>query len=298
MNVDFYGYFEPNCSDTCVAICFFRPLEYENPLSNMKIFLEDLRGSNIPVFSIELLYEGQKTSVPDPNLVVKSGSVLFSKENLWNILENSIPDQYSKIIFLDSDIRFSDHGWFDKCSVLLDSNDVIQPMEHCYRDIFHYSNSYEIDEAKLRPSMAKGIAESHQIDVSWHYPGFGVGIRRDFFKNIGGFFDHGLNGYGDTLFWGAFGEFSEQYIQFASNNFKHYPKYCDNIAKLAPHSIYYLTGNIAMHFYHGSTRNRRYSDRNKYLPDQYELFYNECGVLEIRSDKNLVQYWIDRKEDS
>ena len=198
---------------------------------------------------------------------------------------------------MDSDIRFSDPAWLDKCSVLLDSNDVIQPMEHCYKDIFHDSNSYDIDESLLRPSMAKGLVRNHKINISLHYPGFGVGIRRDFFQKIGGFFDHGLNGYGDTLFWGAFDNFSSRYIQFASNNFKQYPKYRDNIASFAPHSISYLEENIAMHFYHGSTRNRRYADRNKYLPDQYELFYNECGVLEIKSDKDLIQYWIDRKED-
>lgn len=290
----------PKNNDTCIAICFFRPIEYSKPVENLFIFLNDLSVSQIPVYSIELLYHNQKSTIPNPTKTVASNSVIFSKENLWNIVERHIPDQYTKIIFLDTDVRFTNPDWFNLCSETLNQYKVIQPIDYCYRDVYGLSNNYQINEQILRPSIAKGIAEKETINISYHYPGFGIGIDRNFFHSIGGICDYGLNGYGDSLFWGCFDKFSSKYITIASKKFPQYTQYqsvISNIIEQKNNIVSFIPDNIALHLYHGSQKNRRYASRDNYIPNSYNLFYNQDGVLEIESDHDLIQYWVDRKED-
>jgi hypothetical protein len=293
-------YLQPRSDDACVAFCFFRPVEYERPIHNLRIFLNDMQSAGIPVFSIELLYGNQAPVLSNPTRIVRSESVLFSKENLWNILEGIIPAQYSKIVFLDCDVRFTDPDWFNKSASLLDVHSLIQPMEYCYRDVHGNSSAYKINEAQLRPAIARGIANRRPLDIGVDYPGFGLGITRRFFKQIGGFCDYGLPGYGDSLFWGAFIRCGFSYYAdfFAKTNFAQYQQYKENCLRaVSPETISYVAGNTALHLYHGSHANRRYADRDRYIPEHYELFYNADGVLEIKSDRDLRQYWVDRRED-
>lgn len=293
-------YNTPKYTDICIAICFFRPIHYQKPVENLKIFLNDLQRSNLPVFSIELLYNDQQPILPNPTKVVRSNSVIFSKENLWNILEKYIPSQYSKIIFLDTDIRFTDPDWFNKSSELLNTYKVFQPMDYCYRDIHGEQDSYELKQNKIRPTMSKGITLKESINIAQHYPGFGIVIDRNFFHQINGIFDRGLNGYGDSLFWGCFDKFSCKYIYMASKKCKYYQQYQKNIFDIISNQsniTTFIANNMCLHLYHGSEHNRRYDRRENYIPQSYELYYNEDGVLEMNAEKDLRQYWIDRKED-
>lgn len=290
-------------SNTCVAACFFRPLEYQKPIENLKIFLQDFSRTNIPLFTIELLYNNQKSIIENPTKIVRSNSVVFSKENLWNVIERYIPDQYSKIIFLDSDIRFTNPNWFNLSSDILDTYKVIQPMSYCYRSIHGASDSYEINE-RLRPSIAQGLYYNEEINIGLHYPGFSIGIDREFFHSIGGIFDLAFNGCGDSLFWASFDELGDRYVSIVSTRFTEYTLYRNNILKLIKNQkniVSFVPNNTALHLYHGSDSNRKYRERDNYLPEHYETFYNSDNVLEIKSlDTNkidLIQYWIDRKED-
>lgn len=101
---------------------------------------------------------------------------------------DKIPEQFTKIAFIDADIRFADPLWLDKVSEALEKHSVIQPMDYSYRDITNKRvSSYSISVDNFRPSVAKGICNKEQMDISKHYPGFSVCIRRDFLRKIGGF---------------------------------------------------------------------------------------------------------------
>lgn len=293
-----------NCEyeDICVAFCFFKPVDYIKPVQNLKIFLDDLNLSHIPYFSIELLYNNQLSIIPNASLTVKSDTVVFSKENLWNLIEKYIPDKYSKIIFLDADIRFTNPNWINLSREVMNNYDLIQPMEYCYRSIENKSSFYNIDNDNIRSSIAKGIFYKENINLGYHYPGFSIGIDRNFYHKIGGFFDKGFNGCGDSLFWGCFGLYN-QYIEQISQTFTEYQSYKENIKNtiIDNNCVSYVSNNIALHLKHGLDKNRKYSERHIYLPTNYKTFYNNDGVLEIisfdKDKKDLIQYWIDRKED-
>lgn len=302
MKVNFTKYNVPGNDDTCVGFCFFRPVEYKKPLINLDLFVFDLKNSGIPYFCIEMLYDGQSSVLSDPLKVVRSKSVIFSKENLWNILERSIPEKYSKLIFLDCDVRFTNPDWFNISSDLLGRHLVIQPMDFTYRDIKGDSSTYEIDEsdkAMFKPSVAKGVVDGAKLHSSTHNPGIGLGIDREFFRSIGGMYELGLNGPGDSLFWSCFCELHSRVVDRfdRSDDYARYKKRVVAAASSSKNPVSCVADNVSLHMYHGSMINRKYGKRDMYLPDNYELFHNEDGVLEIRSDRDLVQYWIDRKED-
>lgn len=304
-----YSYYnEPIHNTICVGMCFFNPVNYKKTLLNIKIVIEELTKYKIPCYVIELLYPGQEQSIPN-SYIVRAESVLFSKENLWNLLEKKIPDQYNKIIFMDSDVLFSDPDWINKSHDLLMDNDIIQPMEYVYKDIYSIDeeislNPEDLDFAKNKIAFVKAIKEGSKIDLGIHAPGFVLGIDRNFFSNIGGFFEHCLTGSGDLAFWSAFiPDYTLGSHHLHSNAMNRYLDYKKLINKyFSSQKLDYVSGCIAMHLNHGHDKNRRYKDRQKYLPLDCNYVYNQYGVLEITSvipnqKYQLINYWFDRKED-
>jgi hypothetical protein len=304
-----YKYYDkPIYNDICVAMCFFSPVGYKKPINNITIILEEFKKANIPVFVIELLYPNQTSIIPN-SFVVRGETILFSKENLWNLLEKRIPDQYSKIIFMDSDVLYSKPSWFNDSSILLENNNAIQCMEWSHKDIHSMCEEVTIgDDPKVnRISFAKAIKLQLEIDLRLHHMGFCIGIRRDFMHKINGFFEYATTGYGDTLFWSCltkdFWPRRQYCSEFFADIYLKYVEYREHLSKFHeyPNGVDYVSDCLGMHLYHGSISNRRYTDRQHYIPSKYEFYHNNDGVLEIKSfdetKKDLKQYWIDRKED-
>ena len=307
MIINYTGYNEPSVDDICIGMCYFNPLQYQKPLRNIQIVQQEFDKYKIPYYVVELVYPDQSPSIKDA-IVVKSNSVLFSKENLWNIVEKNIPEKYSKIIFMDADVLCSDPDWINKTSKLLDANDLVHSMDHLYKDINDIYEKNDIDLSTSRYSIIKALKNNEPIELGIHHTGYVISINRSFLKKLGGIFEYGITGYGDTLFWTSF--------------IKDYEPYCDNFLKMprfkeqrkkwneykknalsisSMDRIAYLPGANILHLRHGEHENRRYPRRNFYVSGIFDLFHNDDGVLEINviseKAKDLRQYWIDRKED-
>lgn len=298
-------YNPPDNNDTCVALCYFNPLNYKNPKENLDIVLQTLKNSNIPYYTIELLYPNQEPSIKDATKIVRANTVNFSKENLWNLLEKDIPDKYSKIIFIDADIKFSNPNWFNLSSRKLEACHVIQPMDVVYRDLVDKYKEYVIiDNQECKYSVAHAITKKGTACPMKNHPGFAIGINRDFLHKINGFFEYGLLGSGDTLFWSAISNYyasvAERFLIKRNDIGIKYYEYKLNIFKQIPHiRIGVVFDNLSVHLYHGKLSNRKYCERETYLSDDgYNNFFtNEYGVIEIIGEDNMIQYWKDRKED-
>ena len=118
-------YNEPKKTDICVAFCYFNTCGYIRSLQNLAFFETKLRLAKIPYFSAEMVIGNQPPMLASPTLRFHSKSSLFYKEALWNRLEQAIPEQYTKICFLDSDIIFDRPDWLDEISRLHDTHDVV-----------------------------------------------------------------------------------------------------------------------------------------------------------------------------
>jgi len=293
----------PTNNDTCVALCYFNPVGYKNLYENLNIVLKSLKDSNIPYFIIELIYPNQTSSVKDAFKVVKANTVVFSKENLWNILEKYIPSKYSKIIFIDADIKFTNPDWFNLSSQKLDTCDIIQPMDIVFRDLIDKESDTSIITTDMcRYSVAFMMEHSGEACSFFHHPGFAVGINREMFHKIGGFFEYGISGNGDTLFWMAIANFystaAGKYLRSRKDISIKYYDYRAHIERLNIR-IGATVDNMAVHLFHGSIDNRKYLERDKYINTSlYDNFYhNDNGVLEMINDDSVYRYFIERKED-
>ena len=86
-----------------MAICFvlFNPAQTKRMLMNYLYVKNLLVQQGLPVFTLELVYEGRSPELPDA-FHVHTNSFLFHKENLCKILETKLPPCYKKLAFLDA----------------------------------------------------------------------------------------------------------------------------------------------------------------------------------------------------
>ena len=165
-------------------------------------------------------------------------------------------------------------------------------------------------KVKFQLLKRKGIKNNETITFSTHHTGYCIAIDREFFHKIGGIFDHGITGHGDTLFWASFienysppGDCQRFLVaprcSVIRNHWKQYKKKALAISCLD--RITYLPNANILHLKHGTKTNRKYGKRSKYISGIFNLFYNDDGVLEIniinQHYNDLRQYWIDRKEN-
>lgn len=298
-------YNQPKNTDTCVVLCFFNPVNYNSPIYNANIVIDKLLSSKIPVFITELLYDNQVSKLNYKTQTVHAKSVIFSKENLWNLTEKIIPENYTKLIFLDSDINFNNPDWLDQSSELLNTYDIIQPMEDCVQYIYKKNDPIsEIDLSYSKKSIAYAIKEKENpnnlVNAKFH-PGYCVGMKRSIFRQINGFFEYSIIGGGDTLFWSSFNcMVDNESLRYREDISYRYLKYKINTSKIiSTKKISYLKNTTALHLYHGSYRDRQYKTRHSYIhPLNIDNFYyNDYGVLEADNEPGIFEYFCTRNED-
>lgn len=297
-------YSKPKCTDIAVCMCYFSSVGYDNPRKNFMRVKKMLDDAKIPLFTAECIIGETPQLIPEPTLLTRAESSLFYKEQLFNLLEKKIPSNYTKLIFMDSDLIFTIADWVDVISKKLNKYSAVQPFgTGLYLDtsenVFGKATSY----AKYR----------HLYGGSDGHPGFCWAFNRNFLKEIGGFFDKAIIGSGDSAISTVFNQtrycyrypFSPYYFNYKSPFIQdNYLRWLNNAHKKA-RSMTYLDIDI-YHLYHGSTINRQYNDRHTF-PDLLKIkkwedavSVNEYGMYELKNpgiNQLLKNYFLSRKED-
>lgn len=279
-----------------MAICFvlFNPAQTKRILMNYLYVKNIYQRQGLPIFTIELVYEGRNPEVPDA-CHVSTKSFMFHKENLYRILETKIPCQYTKLAFLDADVYFTDKMWYEKTSKLLNTFDIVQPFERAHWLDLTYKKT-------LLTRKSVVCNEKKMWDFAYH-PGFAWCMTRKYYKQVG-FFDYAISGSGDTLSSAAWLQkvFPEKFQSLPSPLKQTYAGFC---AKPIP-KITYLKDVDLYHLYHGSRENRQYADRHKMLNikgDIHEYIEkNQEGVWEWKDKTRwnfmYLDYFKKRDDDS
>jgi len=281
-------------NDMAICLVVFNPSKTKRILMNYFYTKNQFTLRNLPVFTIELVYEGQSPEIPDA-FHVHSNSIMFHKENLYRVLETTIPKKYKKLAFLDCDILFSEPSWYSKTSKLLDEYDIVQPFENA-----HWMDLTYTEIELSRPTVVQ--MKTNTWDFKYH-PGFAWCMTREWY-NYSGFFDYAVSGSGDTLSSAAWLQ-----KKFPAN-FQSLPtalrhEYCKFLNKSHP-TITYLKGVDVFHLYHGSRNSRQYSSRHKILDIKRDiddlLTQNSDGVFEWKHPEKwnsiFLEYFENRKDDS
>jgi hypothetical protein len=250
--------------------------------------VEKLKLANIPTYTIELVYS--EPEIKDA-YHVRGQSMMFHKERLCSLLEKRIPWWFSKILFMDADIVFSNPNWYTELSNALDSHQVVHPFSTaCWLDATY--------KEVLDERLSVVFMDRTLIYNPTYHPGFAWAFQRKWFRKTG-FYEHGITGSGDTLSAAAWLGvlFAPTYLKKAL--VQSYTKYRAN----AHPSITCISGSV-YHLWHGTRVNRKYVERHGILDSiknvEDIVVKNSCGVFEIADtavNEKLKRYFIEREDD-
>ena len=294
-----------------VIIVISNPCLYATRYILLKEFVKRIEEeeTNVELFIVELIYKNQKYIISDKknkkHLQLHTETPIWHKENMINLgVKYLLPKNWKAFAWIDADIEFENDSWaLDTLKILNGCKDVVQIFSHCidmYKDEtnLNFFNSFGYSFSKNKRYTTRGLDY-------WH-PGYAWAITRKAYEKIGGLYDKGVLGSGDNIMAMSFinkcekitnTEYSEDY----NNSMMEYQKKAKTLR------LGYTPG-VIRHHYHGSKKNRKYTERwlilikHLYSPIKH-LTYDATGLLiptAAFSDefkKDIMDYFKERKED-
>ena len=215
-----------------------------------------------------------------------------------------LPESWKAFAWIDADVEFDSNSWaLDTLKILNGCKDVVQLFSHCIdmdkdENTLNIFNSFGYSFNKTKKYTQRGIDY-------WH-PGYAWAITRKAYEKIGGIYDKGVLGSGDSIMALSFinktGNMNNvNYSEDYNNSMLEFQKKAKTLR------LGYTPG-IIRHYFHGSKINRQYTERwqilirQQYSPIQH-LTYDSFGILipteqfseEFKND--ILNYFKERKED-
>ena len=294
-----------------VIVVISNPCLYAKRYILFKEFLKRIEEEeqNVRVYVVELIYKNQKFIITDAknknHLQIKTDVPIWHKENMINLgVKYLLPKDYKAFAWIDADLEFENNLWaLDTLKILNGSKDVIQLFSHCV------DMDKNCDNLTIHNSFGYSYNKNKKYSVKskdfWH-PGYAWAITRSAYEKIGGLYDKGILGSGDSIMALSFINKCKdiQNINYSHDYNNSMMLFQDNAKMLR---LGYTPG-IIRHHYHGSKKNRNYTERwkilmeHKYSPITH-LTYDEVGILiptKELSDKfitDIYNYFLERKED-
>lgn len=309
-------------NDTSIILSYFSPVGAKLPAQHFARTLELAVQSGAEVCVSQVVKENAEP-LPTPgahsNRVFVSSDSIFFKENLWNLAAQNATSE--KLLFLDADLYYTQPDWLSRISRTLDICDVIQPFDMCFWESYKGAG---IDPSLQRMCWFYTIAHNLPPDQRIHHPGFGFAFRRDFFEKVGGFYELGCLGFGDSLFCVAATpnnlirrllekvySVSVNAAKLTGNNkiywvnaAKHFlaDSYLSyrNVFQNVPHTVGYVPGLPIYHRWHGTIKNRNYSTRMQFVnwpEDEPPVRRRYDGLLEWTVPQPNVDEWWKKRDD-
>jgi hypothetical protein len=294
-----------------VIIVISNPCLYAKRYILLKEFVKRIEEEeeHVNLFIVEMIYENQKFIVTDKknknHLQVKTDVPIWHKENMINLaVKYLLPSDYKAFAWVDADVEFENNSWaLDTLKILNGCKDVVQLFSHCV-DMSNENTNLNIFNS-FGYSFNKGKKFTTKGQDYWH-PGYAWAITKKAYDKIGGIYDKGVLGSGDSIMALSFINKAE-----SMNNINYSDDYNNSMLeyqlKASKLRLGYVPGVIT-HYYHGSKKNRQYTERWKllmkynYSPIEH-LTYDKQGILiptqTFPSDfkEDIMNYFRERKED-
>lgn len=294
-----------------VIIVISNPCLYAKRYILLKEFVKRIEEEeeHVNLFIVEMIYENQKFIVTDKknknHLQVKTDVPIWHKENMINLaVKYLLPSNYKAFAWVDADVEFENNSWaLDTLKILNGCKDVVQLFSHCVdmsneNTNLNIFNSFGYSFNKEKKFTTKG-------QDYWH-PGYAWAITKKAYDKIGGIYDKGILGSGDSIMALSFINKAE-----SMNNINYSDDYNNSMLeyqlKASKLRLGYVPG-VIRHYYHGSKKNRQYTERWKllmkhnYSPIEH-LTYDKQGILiptetfPFDFKEDIMNYFRERKED-
>lgn len=278
-----------------VITCYFNPCGYENLRRNYTRFRDNL---NCDLVTVELSFDGS-FFVPDAiQIRGTERNLLWQKERLLNVALEHLDPQCDKVAWIDADVLFLNPGWAEDAGRLLDHLPLVQLFEEIH-DVDHRGRI-----GRRSYSWAK-VNTDPRLKGKYGRPGLAWAARREILTD--GFYDAHVLGGGDAAMlyaWTGVAKFPGVLPRDSAWE----SHYCD----WAYPQFLKVQGNVgcvtghAVHLFHGSWHNRKYTERYAVLNENdfnpLDDIRIENGIWAWCSDKpklhrGVAEYFRGRKED-
>ena len=209
-------------------------------------------------------------------------SCLWYKENLINKLARELPESYTKLAWLDGDLRTDEPGYVSAICAALDTADFVQM---CSRVVRLGPTGKRADRLKTTAFAYKTSQLAPMARPA--SPGYGWAARRSSLAAIGYLPDKSIVGAGDLIFALAVvrGLDTEGWAKTvgvtASRSYIDYAEAYVNAAREKTFAFDYVDYTLH-HFYHGDYAKRMYGERFAALKTfkLEQLSYDQNGLLQ------------------
>ena len=248
-------YTEPEKKDIAVGLVYFNSAKSKRLLMNYLYVLEKFKIAKIPTYTIEMYVDTPEIS---DAIHVKTDFILFQKERLCYILEKHIPERFTKLLFIDTDLVFDNLSWYSELSKKLDTINIVQPFNNAIWLDITYKKVVK-HRVPIIFYMKFGKLDSSGALGGYH-AGFAWGFQRTWYRKYG-FFQYGILGGGDAFTSTTWmnklynKSFPENKWEFVLPALKDYSETID----VAP-SMCYINSTI-YHLWHGDYHKRQYNER-------------------------------------
>jgi len=289
--------------DIAVITCHFNWNGFVRPVQNLNRFLRQMDAAGISVYGIEAQLEGREFATTSPNwkrIRATENNVMFQKEALLNLAETLVPPQFTKVVWIDADLYFTNPDWLRITSQLLDAFRVVQPFSMAW-----WTRRDGTIERGKPPASLVGI------DQRWRgHPGFAWAAQRSLWSECGGLYIKTPVGHGDTVFASSvlgtdFVRENGSYYGIGANTTA-FKAWKAKLAEWSGAKVGTTPGQI-YHEWHGEMQDRRYKERSSIIDGIFDsekhVSLDSQGLLAWTKEapasmkQQVLEYFRERKED-
>lgn len=306
--------------DQLYAVCVvFNPHNFQSRYRLYREFKAYMKFSKVKLLTVEIAFGNRPFEVTKKknkwNIQLRSSHVIWHKERALNIAIRrlyKLRPHWTKVAFMDADIRLSNPHW---------KHDAIKALDH-YKVIQLFSQAVHLNPKNEVMWHCRSVFHDWVIKKGFHqypplhskyycggHPGLAWAIRRDAYEHLGGLLDITISGSGDLMMANALmGNVLLSTKPGLSPGFKKSLK--DWEAKCTKH----IKGNIGfiygacMDYWHGRSENRGYEKRwdimnfHQFDPNK-DIVEAKNGLWEFAEGKHELEQdlrlsTLKRNEDS
>ena len=299
---------------------YFNPSKNPHLKKNYDIFRHKLHKQGLPLITVELAFGDQNFELEEHDaervIQLHSNDVMWQKERLLNEGLKHLPHECDKVVFLDSDVLFTEDDWIERTCIELNHFIFVQPFSHLIR---LHPGTTSCDWRKCTFGHGEGeMIHSFGCAVTTHgmhmldsfslqgTSGIALAARRSIVDKHG-IYDAGIMGSGDIFITHAIFDHMLEYLQknMTGKHLDHYRNWSRNLYEDAKNSMSFVPG-LAYHLWHGKRNSVASGKRNTILFDadfdpQNDIAINESGAWNWTSNKPELhklceQYFEDRQD--
>jgi hypothetical protein len=267
--------------------------------------------TNVNLYIVELCYGNQEFIITNSKnkkhlqLRLNTNEVIWHKENMINLgVKKLLPKKWKAFAWIDADIEFENSTWaLDTLKILNGCKDVVQLWSHC--------TDMDADELTMRVfnslgyQYSKGNPYIKDGPNYWH-PGYAWACTRKAYERMGGLYEKAILGSGDNIMGlSLIGHGLKAVNSESTDDYKDsISEYQERVKHLR---LGYVPG-VIRHYYHGSKKNRKYTERWQIL-----LRHNFSPIIHLENNlegiliptkacpnellEEIMNYFKERNED-